>query len=101
MTGPAFYATASEAATLAFLRRKGIPVPEVYAYSAHADNPVQTEYIILEKVTDVSAADRWFDLTDKEIRRLTVSLVELEGKLFALPPGAIGSLYYKRDIPHS
>jgi hypothetical protein len=84
-----------------FLKAKSIPVPEVYAYCAHADNPVGSEYILLEKVSGIPVADRWTDLTDKEIRRLAVSVSELERKLFALNLGAIGSVYYKKDVPQS
>jgi hypothetical protein len=50
---PRYYATASEAATLTFLRLQGIPVPEVYVYSANRENPVGTEYILLEKALGV------------------------------------------------
>jgi hypothetical protein len=38
-----YFATASEAATLTFLRSKDIPVPEIYGYCANAENPVGTE----------------------------------------------------------
>jgi hypothetical protein len=33
---------------MTFLRLKGIPVPEIYGYSATADNPAQAEYMFLE-----------------------------------------------------
>jgi aminoglycoside phosphotransferase len=36
---------ASEAATMAFLRPNGIPVPDIYGYSATADNLAHTEHI--------------------------------------------------------
>lgn len=58
IAGPAFYATASEAATLAFLKAKEIPVPNVYAYCADAQIPVRCGCILMEKVTSVSVSSR-------------------------------------------
>ncbi|KAF2464602.1 kinase-like protein [Lindgomyces ingoldianus] len=98
---PEYFATASEAATLAFLRLRGIPVPEVYSYSATAENPVGTEYILMEKAPGVCLASKWVNLQDLEIRRLAHSFVELETKFFQIPFSATGSLYFKKDIPSS
>jgi hypothetical protein len=98
---PEYFATASEAATLTFLRLKGIPVPEVYSYSATADNPVGTEYILMEKASGVCLASNWVNLQELEIRRLAHSFVELEKKLFEFPFSATGSLYFKKDISSS
>lgn len=96
---PEYFATASEAATLTFLRLKGVPVPEVYSYSASIDNPVRTEYILMEKAPGLCLASKWANLQDLEIRRLGHSFVELERKLFEIPFSATGSLYFKKDIP--
>jgi aminoglycoside phosphotransferase (APT) family kinase protein len=60
---PNYFATASEAATLTFLRSKDIPVPEVYDYCANAENPVGTEYIFMEKASGVSLKSKWLGLT--------------------------------------
>lgn len=98
---PEFYATASEAATLTFLRGKGIPVPEVYDYSATGQNPVGTEYIHMEKAPGECLTSSWNSMSDLHIRRLSHSFVELERKLFGLHFGATGSIYFKRDIPSS
>ncbi|KAH7394510.1 kinase-like domain-containing protein [Pyrenochaeta sp. MPI-SDFR-AT-0127] len=96
---PDYFATASEAATLTFLRLQGIPVPKVFDYSATARNPVGTEYIIMERAPGVCLAAKWLNLQDLEIRRLAHSFVELERKLFQIPFSATGSLYFKKDIP--
>ncbi|EFQ99836.1 phosphotransferase enzyme family protein [Nannizzia gypsea CBS 118893] len=53
---PKTYATASEAATLTFLRSKDIPVPEVYGWASTTDNPVGIEYIIMEKLFNIPFA---------------------------------------------
>ncbi|GAA82961.1 hypothetical protein ASPFODRAFT_59945 [Aspergillus luchuensis CBS 106.47] len=75
---PRTYATASEVATLAFLRSKKIPVPEVYGWSSVTGNPVGVEYIIMEHVAGI---------------------VDIEKKLFSIPFGALGSHYFKTDLP--
>ena len=96
--GPKYFATASEAATLTFLKSQDIPVPEVYGYSVTADNPVGAEYILMEKVAGVCLATKWEHLQDLDIRRLANSFVEIETKLFKIHFGATGSLYFKKDI---
>ncbi|KAF1838818.1 hypothetical protein BDW02DRAFT_621666 [Decorospora gaudefroyi] len=95
---PEYFATASEAATLTFLRLKGVPVPEVYGYSATVEDPVGTEYILMEKAPGVCLASKWVDLQDLEIQRLAHSFVELEKVLFEISLSATGSLYFKKDI---
>jgi hypothetical protein len=95
---PRYYATASEAATLTFLRLQGIPVPEVYVYSANRENPVGTEYILLEKAPGVSLLSKWLNLEDDLAKRLAQSFVELKTKIFQMPFSATGSIYFKEDI---
>ena len=53
---PKQHALASEIATMDFLRSKGLPIPEVYAYSFTPDNEAETEYILMQYVegTDLS-----------------------------------------------
>ncbi|KIY52191.1 hypothetical protein FISHEDRAFT_63935 [Fistulina hepatica ATCC 64428] len=46
---PKAYALASEVATMDFLRRKGLPIPKVYAYSFTSKNESETEYILMEE----------------------------------------------------
>jgi hypothetical protein len=96
---PKKYATASEVATLAFLRRKGIPVPDVYGWSSTPDNAVRVEYIVMEFVSDTGLDAKWFDMTKEQQRDVALGIVEIEKKLFSIPFGAIGSLYFKKVIP--
>ncbi|KAK2810896.1 hypothetical protein FQN50_002487 [Emmonsiellopsis sp. PD_5] len=96
---PKHYATASEAATLTFLRSKGIPIPEVYGWSATADNAVGVEYIVMEFAPGIGLDTKWFDLTKQEQRTVAIEIVEVERKLFDIPFGSFGSLYFKKDVP--
>ncbi|KZF19208.1 hypothetical protein L228DRAFT_224932, partial [Xylona heveae TC161] len=100
-TVPKGLTTESEVATLDFLRSKGIPVPRVYAYSSKSDNPVGTEYIIMEKAPGKPLEECWFTLTPKDRVRLVTSYVDIETKLFSIPFGAYGSLYYKDCLPQN
>ncbi|WEW59016.1 hypothetical protein PRK78_004484 [Emydomyces testavorans] len=99
ITVPKKYVTASEVATLAFLRSKGIPVPEVYGWSATTDNAVGAEYIVMGLASGIGLDAKWFDMTKKQQQTVTIGIVDIEKILFGIPFGSIGSLYFKSDIP--
>ncbi|KAI0330147.1 hypothetical protein GY45DRAFT_1354116 [Cubamyces sp. BRFM 1775] len=88
MTVPNYYAVASEVATTEYLRSYGIPIPEIYGYSADSDNEVGTPYIIMEFIQASRLRDVWSDLGDEE----------LESRMMALPFPAGGSLYFTKDL---
>ena len=69
MEAPLHHSVASEAATLMFLRAQGLPVPKVHGYSPLSDNPVKTEYILVEKLEGQSLGDEWYSLPNKTSRR--------------------------------
>jgi hypothetical protein len=99
---PTRYAVASEAATLAFLRSRSIPVPKAVAYSCDQSNPVGAEYLILEKVEGRPLSDRWFMMDNKTRVKVMRQVVDVETRFMALTLPASGSLYYRRDLlPHS
>jgi hypothetical protein len=50
---PKYFATASEAVALAFLRSQNILISKIYGYRAYAENPVGAEYILMEKASGV------------------------------------------------
>ncbi|GAB1198021.1 hypothetical protein APSETT444_007327 [Aspergillus pseudonomiae] len=99
LTVPKQLTTESEIATLDFLHTKGIPVPRVYTYSSDSDNAVGTEYIIMEKASGQPLDRRWFDLTPKGRVHLVTSYVDIERKLFSIPFGSYGSIYYRHSNP--
>ncbi|RDW93613.1 uncharacterized protein DSM5745_00935 [Aspergillus mulundensis] len=99
VTQPKSLVIASEVATMDYLRAHDIPVPQVYGYSATADNPAETEYIFMELMPGHNLGDIWFDLTEKQRSRLLTQLVQVESRLFALRFPASGSLYYCSDLP--
>ncbi|KAK2732329.1 hypothetical protein FQN57_002945 [Myotisia sp. PD_48] len=96
---PPRYATASEVATLRFLRNVlGIPVPKVLAYSISSGNPVGAEYIIMERVRGESFASRWQSLTTEEVKDVMTQIATMEQKIFSFKFPGYGSLYYKNDV---
>ena len=100
-TAPKYFAVASEAATLAFLRAEGVPVPEVYGYSATPDNAAETEYIFMEFVDGTSLADVWDNWGEKNIISILRQLAQLEAKMMSIAFPAGGSLYFAEDLANT
>ncbi|KAJ7641631.1 protein kinase subdomain-containing protein PKL CAK Fmp29 [Roridomyces roridus] len=105
-TIPRYFGVASEAATMAFLRSHGIPIPEVYGYSADANNAAGTEYIFTESIGGTTLVDQWFDLDEPDTISIARQLVQLEKKMMSIRFPAGGALYYtedmeKADAPHT
>lgn len=99
IAGPPRYTTASEVATMDFLRAVlKLPVPEVLAYSTTSDNPVGAEYILMERVEGESLSSRWLSLTTDEVKDVMTQIADMERKIFDLYFPAYGSLYYKKDL---
>ncbi|KAJ7768380.1 protein kinase subdomain-containing protein PKL/CAK/Fmp29 [Mycena metata] len=98
VTVPKFYATASEVATMCFLRSSGLPVPEVYDYSPSSDNVAKTEYIFMEFVRGTSLSDVWADLEEPDTVSVLRQLTQLESRMMSIPFPAGGSLYYTKDL---
>ncbi|RMY17246.1 hypothetical protein D0867_06172, partial [Hortaea werneckii] len=100
-TQPKFLATSSEVATMDLVRRHGVPTPLVYKYCANANNPVGSEYMVMEKVAGRRLTDIWYELCDKERVRILGAIVDQEAKLFNVSLPAYGSIYRTSDLPES
>ncbi|KAK2810193.1 hypothetical protein FQN50_003163 [Emmonsiellopsis sp. PD_5] len=99
IAGPSYYSTASEVATMDFLRNVlEIPVPRVLTYSATADNPVEAEYIIMERLYGDSLSQRWPGLSTAEMKDVLKQIIHIETKMFSYKFPAYGSLYRTRDV---
>jgi hypothetical protein len=98
ITVPKFYATASEVATMRFLRAFGLPVPEVYDYSPLSDNAAKTEYIFMEFVKGTKLADVFQELEEPDIVSVLSQLAQLESRMMSILFPAGGSLYYTSDL---
>ncbi|KDQ10628.1 hypothetical protein BOTBODRAFT_163507, partial [Botryobasidium botryosum FD-172 SS1] len=101
-TVPAFYATASEIATLRFLQTIDIPVPHVYAWKSTTSpetNPVGAEFIIMEKLQGEELTKSWPTMTSLQRLEIAQHIVEIERKVFSYAFPRFGSLYLKDDVP--
>ncbi|QSS53026.1 phosphotransferase enzyme family protein [Histoplasma capsulatum var. duboisii H88] len=98
--GLPFYTTASEVATMDFVRTiAGIPSPKVYAWNARATgNPVGAEYIVMDKADGVLLSSKWPTMSMKEKHQLTQVIIDFERSLLSHHFENIGSLYYETDL---
>ncbi|EEP78957.1 predicted protein [Uncinocarpus reesii 1704] len=100
IAGPQHLTTASEVATMDFLRSVlDIPVPRVLGYCATVDNPIGAEYILMERLRGDQLGARWLSLPTPQLADLMSQIVEIERKLFSFRFPAYGSLYYQHDTP--
>ncbi|GES61237.1 kinase-like protein [Aspergillus terreus] len=97
-TVPKHYTTASEVATLEYLRLNGFPVPKVHAWSSTTDNAVGAEYIIMEKLDGTPFGEVWYILDFKQRYKVTEQIVQLERRLFDLQIPANGSIYFPGSL---
>ena len=97
-TVPKYYAVASEAATMEFLRSSGLPIPQVYGYSPASDNAAKTEYIFMEFMRGAKLSDVWLQLGEPDIASILRQVAQLESQMMSISFPAGGSLYYARDL---
>ena len=101
IAGPPHYMTASEVATMDFLRTQlDIPVPKVFAWASRVDgdNTVGAEYIITEKVQGESLSLLWVSLSTEELVKVIRQIIDIDNRLFSVGFSKHGSLYYKEDL---
>jgi hypothetical protein len=83
--GPQILTTASEVATMEFARTiLNIPVPQILAWSASDQNPVQAEYIIMEEARGSQLHEVWQDLPLRKKTDIIREVVEIEKKLLSV-----------------
>jgi len=101
LAGPPHFATASEVATIDFLRRQlAFPIPRVLTWSSRAESTdVGAEFILMEKAPGCLLSDIWEDIPRYEQGIFAKTLGECERKLLDLSFTHYGSLYYKNDVP--
>jgi len=96
-TLPRRLAMASEVATMDFVRGHGILAPRVLGYNVD-ENPVGSEYMIMEKLSGRPIGDSWFELSEEQRLQVLHDIVQLESKLFNIHLPASGSIYYAQDL---
>ncbi|KAL3485642.1 kinase-like domain-containing protein [Aspergillus germanicus] len=93
------YTTASEVATMDFMRSVlDTPVPKILVWNSSFDNPVAVEYILMENARGVSLSKIWnnldVDLQFKVLKKIAMYQRAWSDISFSMQ----GSLYYSQDI---
>ena len=99
-----FYKTASEVATLSYIREHtSIPVPRVIAHSFTAENELGCEWILMERVPGVALTSIWSDIDLETKGRETKVIAGFVRQLREIqrPFAAIGNLYFREHIDTS
>ncbi|KAL1856153.1 hypothetical protein Plec18170_004022 [Paecilomyces lecythidis] len=97
--GPKRFTTASEVATMDYVRRRlEIPVPKVLTWSSDASNDVGCEYIIMEKAKGVPLGDVWNQLARPLKNKFIKQVVDMEVKLASTSFSQHGCIYYAHDL---
>ncbi|KAG0260017.1 Phosphotransferase enzyme [Mortierella polycephala] len=92
------YKTESEVATMQLVReRTSIRVPEVYAWSADATNPIGAEYILMEKIPGVPLDDTWRSMSFEDKEHIVRQIIDIVLQLFNINYDKIGGIYQDKD----
>ncbi|KAI9709530.1 MAG: hypothetical protein M1820_003290 [Bogoriella megaspora] len=99
--GTPHFTTASEVATIDFLRNiLQVPAPQVYAWSSNsAKTPVRAEYMIMERVPGVPLGQKWPQLVPADKLKVLLQLVGFQKAWTSTRFLKFGSLYYNGDVP--
>ncbi|OJZ84425.1 hypothetical protein ASPFODRAFT_34687 [Aspergillus luchuensis CBS 106.47] len=88
IAGPPHYTTASEVATMAFLR-------DILGSTGVFGRFDQSSWI---SIYNNGAGKRWLSLTSADVASLMKQIAEIEARIFAYPFPGYGSLYRKREL---
>ncbi|KAF5336381.1 hypothetical protein D9611_006553 [Ephemerocybe angulata] len=103
ISGPKHLVTASEVATMRFLReRLGLTqVPRILSSSSRAaETAVGAEFIIMDVADGIELDTVWQKMSMNQKIDLVLQWVRFEAKVTgAFSGGGYGSLYYRKDVP--
>ncbi|KAL9097474.1 MAG: hypothetical protein Q9165_000370 [Trypethelium subeluteriae] len=96
--GPPFKTTASEVATMDFARTiLQIPIPRVLSWSGEEENPVQSEYILMEEALGKQLGEVWDEMELHDKLKIVDDIVSIEKKFLSHSFTRYGSLYFASD----
>ncbi|CRL22534.1 unnamed protein product [Penicillium camemberti] len=87
--GPSFYTTASEVAIMEFV---------IFRWSATAQNPVGSEYIIMEEATGSQLGTVWDEMTPDLKLKIMRDVVSIKTKMLSISFSHYGSIYFANDL---
>ncbi|CAG8885670.1 unnamed protein product [Penicillium egyptiacum] len=96
--GPPHYTTASEVATIDFLRAVLTARTRGLGIFNSLDNPVGAEYILIERVEGESLSSRWLSLTTDEVKDIMTQIADIERKIFDFHFPTYRTLYHEKYL---
>jgi hypothetical protein len=85
IAGPSFYTTASEVATMKFVREiLEIPAPKVLGWSSTSKNPVGAKYILMEEAEGDNLTYSFEKFSSDKRLAIIRNLIEIEKKLLSV-----------------
>ncbi|KAL2798420.1 kinase-like domain-containing protein [Aspergillus keveii] len=101
--GPAHYTTASEVATMQYVKeRLHIRVPKVLAYCSKAsESKLSAEYIVMEKAPGMELSQKWDELKPREKLSIVKQVAAITSTLARSQFPYHGALYKRRDLSTS
>ncbi|KAJ0424437.1 kinase-like domain-containing protein [Aspergillus carlsbadensis] len=101
--GPAHYTTASEVATMQYVRdRLRIPVPKVLAFCSKAsDSDLGAEYIVMQKAPGIELGQKWDGLKAREKLSIVKQVAAITSTLAQSLFPCHGALYKRQDLTAS
>ncbi|KGO74684.1 Aminoglycoside phosphotransferase [Penicillium italicum] len=102
-SGPAYYTTASEVATMQFIlkikEKLHVPVPKVLAYCSRAgESRLGAEYIVMEKAGGIELGRVWDDLKPNDKLAIVKQIAHITCNLAQFRFPHYGALYRRDDI---
>lgn len=84
--GPAKLTTSSEVATMDYARSVlNLPVPKVFSWSSTKDNPVGSEYVLMEEAKGSQLSSVWDGLPLKRKVDVIRGIVDVEARMMSTP----------------
>jgi hypothetical protein len=82
-----------------------LPVPKVLSWSGEAENPVGSEYILMEEANGRQLGENWDDMDLHDKLKIVEEIVAIEKKFlslsfsqYVLPSGLTGEAKLIRDL---
>lgn len=77
-----------------------IPAPKVFAWSSRREkNPVNAEFIVMEKMPGIELEKVWEHITGRQKYEIVKQVVDFEKSFASTTFQLFGSLYYAQDVP--
>ncbi|CAG8845282.1 37333_t:CDS:2, partial [Gigaspora margarita] len=92
--------TESEMAVIEYIHlNTHIPVPKVYYWNSSVNNPVGTEYILMEYLPGICLCEIWSNLSIKKKKLFLLKIIDIQLAFKKLTFSKIGSIFFNEWSP--